>query len=114
MSVTTFVHKVPNEHAKSTSLERHFPELLNTYPSGDKSKSQSYFTTDSQSVCLGFEPTLGLATRYYFLSECCCLKFAVLSLCGALSDERTGLQFAVQSLNGPSPAELATIFYCLI
>jgi hypothetical protein len=38
---------------------------------------------------------VGLATRYYFLSECCCLKFAVLFLWGALSDERTGLQFAV-------------------
>jgi hypothetical protein len=36
-----------------------------------------------------------LATRYYFLSECCCLKFAVLFLWDALSDERTGLQFAV-------------------
>jgi hypothetical protein len=34
-------------------------------------------------------------TRYYFLSECCCLKFAVLYLLGALSEERTGLQFAV-------------------
>jgi hypothetical protein len=33
---------------------------------------------------------VGLATRYYFLSECCCLKFAVLYLFGALSDERTG------------------------
>jgi hypothetical protein len=38
-------------------------------------------------------------TRYYFLSEGCCLKVAVLFLWGALSDERTGLQFAVQSLN---------------
>jgi hypothetical protein len=38
---------------------------------------------------------VGLATRYYFLSEFCCLKFAVLYLWGALSDERTGLQFAV-------------------
>jgi hypothetical protein len=38
---------------------------------------------------------VGLATRYYFLSECCRLKFAVLYLWGALSDERTGLQFAV-------------------
>jgi hypothetical protein len=27
-----------------------------------------------QSVCLGVEPTLGLATRYYFLSEGCWLK----------------------------------------
>jgi hypothetical protein len=29
---------------------------------------------------------VGLATRYYFLSECCCLKFAVLYLLGTLSD----------------------------
>jgi hypothetical protein len=33
--------------------------------------------TDSQSVCQGIEPTLGLVTRYYFLSEGCCLKVAV-------------------------------------
>jgi hypothetical protein len=56
----------------------------------------------SQSVCLGVKSTLELVTRYYFLLECCCLKIAVLSLWGALSDERTGLQFAMQSLNGPS------------
>jgi hypothetical protein len=57
---------------------------------------------------------MGLITRYYFQSECCCLKFAVLSLWGALSDERTGLQFAVQTLNGPSRAEPVTILYCVI
>jgi hypothetical protein len=44
----------------------------------------------SQSVCLGVELTLGPVTRYYFLSECLCLKFAVLYLWDALSDERTG------------------------
>jgi hypothetical protein len=38
---------------------------------------------------------VGLATRYYLLSEYCCLNFAVSFLWGALSDERTGLQFAV-------------------
>jgi hypothetical protein len=38
---------------------------------------------------------VGLATKYYFLLECCCLKFAVLYLWDALSDERMGLQFAV-------------------
>jgi hypothetical protein len=38
---------------------------------------------------------VGRATRYYSLSECCCLKFAVLYLWSVLSDERTGLQFAV-------------------
>jgi hypothetical protein len=48
------------------------------------------------SQCVLVSSTLeGLATGYYFLSECCCLKFAVLYLWGALSDERTGLQFAV-------------------
>jgi hypothetical protein len=48
------------------------------------------------------------------LSECCCLKIAVLFLWGAISDERTGLQFTVPSLNCPSRAEPVTIFYCLI
>jgi hypothetical protein len=34
---------------------------------------------------------------------------------GALSDGRTGLSFTIapQSLSGPSPLELATVFYCL-
>jgi hypothetical protein len=64
----------------------------------------------SQSVCRSVEPTLGHVTRYYFLSEGYCLKVAVLFLWGALSDERTGLQFAVQSLNGPDRAEPVTYF----
>jgi hypothetical protein len=34
-----------------------------------------------------------------------CLKVAVFSLWGALSDKRMGLQFVVQSLNDPSHAE---------
>jgi hypothetical protein len=34
---------------------------------------------------------VGLATWYYFLSDCCCLKFAVFYLWGALSEERTSL-----------------------
>jgi hypothetical protein len=41
------------------------------------------------------EPTLGLVTRYYFLFEGCCL---VLSLWGALSDERSGLSFVILSI----------------
>jgi hypothetical protein len=57
---------------------------------------------------------VGLAIRYYFLSEFCCLKFAILFLWGVLSDERTVLQFAVQSLNAPSRVEPVTILYCLI
>jgi hypothetical protein len=39
--------------------------------------------------------TVGLATKYYFLSECCCLKVAVLFLWGAFFDERKSLKFAV-------------------
>jgi hypothetical protein len=65
--------------------------------------------TVSQSACLGIEPTVGLVTRCYFLSDGFSLKFAVLFLWGALSDERTGLQFAVQSLNGSSCVEPTTI-----
>jgi hypothetical protein len=83
----------------------------------DNSWSRSYFTTDSQSVSqyvLVWSTLVGLETRYYFLSECCCMKFAVLYLWGALSDERTGLQFAGQSFNGPSRSEPVTILYYLI
>jgi hypothetical protein len=69
--------------------------------------------TVGQSLWLGVEPTLGLVTGYYFLSEGCCLKLEVLSLWGALSDERTGLQFAVQLLNSPSRAEPVTILYSI-
>jgi hypothetical protein len=52
----------------------------------------------SQSVCQDIDPTLGLVTKYYFLSEGCFLKFAALSLWGALSDERSGLPFVLLSL----------------
>jgi hypothetical protein len=54
--------------------------------------------TVGQSICRGIEPTLGLVTKYYFLSEGCFLKFAVLSLWGSLSDERSGLSFVFLSL----------------
>jgi hypothetical protein len=33
------------------------------------SQSQSHISTDSQSVCLGVEPRLGLMTRYLFFIE---------------------------------------------
>jgi hypothetical protein len=58
-----------------------------------QSQSQIHFTTHGRSVSMSWyrAPFLGLATRYYFLSECCCLKLAVLFLWGALSGERTGL-----------------------
>jgi hypothetical protein len=64
-------------------------------------QSQSHVTIDSvsQSVCLGVKFTLGLVTRYYFLSE-----IAVLSLWGTLSDDRSGL----------SPVNLLAIFSPLL
>jgi hypothetical protein len=77
------------------------------------SKSLYDWRSVSQNVLVS-STLVGLAIRYYFLSEGCCLKLAVLLLWGALSDERTGLQFAMQSLNGPSRAEPITILYCLI
>jgi hypothetical protein len=49
--------------------------------------------SQSVSQCPGMKPTLGLITS--------CWNGAVLFLWGVLSDERTGVQFAVQSLSGP-------------
>jgi hypothetical protein len=74
-------------------------ELHNLYSSrkGDKF-SRSHVTTDGRSVSHYVKvssTTLGLVTKYYFISKGCFLKVAVLSLWGALSDKRTGLQFAV-------------------
>jgi chromosome segregation ATPase len=42
------------------------------------------------------------------------MQVAVLSLWGALSDERTGLQFTVQLIKDQSLSEHVTIVYCLI
>jgi hypothetical protein len=50
-------------------------------------RSRSYFTTDSQSVCLGVEHPCGACDQ---------ILLPVLSeICGLISDERTGLPFAV-------------------
>jgi hypothetical protein len=60
-------------------------------------EGRSYFTIDRQSVSqyvLLSSTLVRLATKYY-TSKSCCLGFAVLFLWGALSDERTGLQFKV-------------------
>jgi hypothetical protein len=65
----------------------------------DLSRSRSHVSTVSQSVCQGIEPTLGLVTRYYFLSEGCFLKVAVLCLRGALSDDGSRLSFVILSLD---------------
>jgi hypothetical protein len=68
----------------------------------------------SQSVCLGIKHPCGTCDQILLLVGMLCLKFAILFLWGAFSDKRTGVQFAVQSLNGPSHAEPVTILYCLI
>jgi hypothetical protein len=54
--------------------------------------------TVSQSVCLGVVPTFGRLTRYCFLFKTLGLKFVVMSLWGALSDERPGLSVVSHSL----------------
>jgi hypothetical protein len=106
-----------------TSLRRHSPCHWSVMT--DRTESQSCITvlliskfevtlrlTVSQYVLVS-STLVGLATRYYFLSVFCCLKFAVLSLWGALSDERMALH-TVQLLSDPSRAEPVTILYCLI
>jgi hypothetical protein len=55
-------------------------------------QSQSHVTTDGQSVCIGVESTLELGPDILF-----CLKFAVLSPRGALSDERSDASSLVKS-----------------
>jgi hypothetical protein len=60
--------------------------------------SQSVSQSVSRSVRQGMEPTLIFVTKYYFLSEGCCLKLSVLSSWGAISDERSGLTLVLLSL----------------
>jgi hypothetical protein len=65
--------------------------------------------TVSKSVCRAVELTLGLVTRYYFLSEGCCLKVeGLVSVRRPLwREDRSAI--AVQSLNGRSRTEPLTI-----
>jgi hypothetical protein len=80
------------------------------------SQSQSYITTDGQSVSLSWcqAPIWGLRPDFYY-----CQTVAGLLMWDALSDERTGLLLQLllvspaQSFLGPSPAGLVIIFYCV-
>jgi hypothetical protein len=56
-----------------------------------------HFTAVSQYVLVS-SPPCGRLTRYCFLFESLGLEFVVLSLWGALSDERPGLSFVSHSL----------------
>jgi hypothetical protein len=69
---------------KYGALFLHISSELSRGEYTDSTKSHYNWRSASQHV----EPILGLVTRYYFLSEGCFLKFAVLALWGALSDER--------------------------
>jgi hypothetical protein len=80
-----------------------------------RTKSQSYTATDGRSISKSWCRALSEAWPdiYY------CLTVTVLFLWGALSDERT-VVFCIccwpspaQSFSGPSPLDLATIFYLL-
>jgi hypothetical protein len=64
--------------------------MLQLTVSQSRFEVRGYFTTDGRSVSqyvLVSSTLVGLVTRYYFLSECCCLKFVVLFLWGALCRE---------------------------
>jgi hypothetical protein len=71
----------------TSSLTRRWVCLLNY-----SCQSQSYVTTDGQSVslCWNKAPIWGLRPDLYY-----CLTVAGLLVWGALSDERTGLSFAI-------------------
>jgi hypothetical protein len=71
-----------------------------------------YFTTDGRSISQYVIVSSPLWDLWPDITSC--PKVVFFSPWGALSDDRTGLQFAVQSLNGSSRAEPATIVYCLI
>jgi hypothetical protein len=80
-----------------------------------RSRSLCDWQSVSQSVSLGVEPHLGLMTRYLLLFDSYGLGFvgrplwwedgSVFCICC--------LSLPAQSLSGPSPLGLATIFYCL-
>jgi hypothetical protein len=78
----------------SMAVEKHDLTMRRSLCSLSENSSKSKFEVTSrlmvsQSLCQGIEPILRLVTRYYCLFEGCFLKFAVLSLSGALSDERS-------------------------
>jgi hypothetical protein len=94
-------------------LEREY--LICRHTGMNSVRSRSYFTIDGQSVsmswCRAHSGTCNLILLPVgrLLSESCGLVSV-----GSLSDEKTGLQFAVRSLNGPRRAEPVTTLYCLM
>jgi hypothetical protein len=83
------LHNVPREHALELYVLTgpcHLGNSLNW------TRSRSYLTTDSQSANMSWYRVLLWDLRPDIIS---CRNVAVLYLLGALSGERTGLQFAV-------------------
>jgi hypothetical protein len=72
--ILLFLCYVGNVTSRKITIRGH-RNTGNSVPLLFKDRSRSYFTTDSQSVSqyvLVSSTLVGLATRYYFLSECCC------------------------------------------
>jgi hypothetical protein len=75
---------IPHSILHKTHLSRWSSNSLISLQFKSKSELLYDWRSVSQHV-LVWSTLVGLAIRYYFLSECCCLKFAVLFLWGALS-----------------------------
>jgi hypothetical protein len=96
--------RLPSEEAPS----------IPSQPSQSKVKVTLRLTV-GQSISLGVEPRLGLMTRYLLLFDSYGLVFV-----GRPLWREDGSVFCIccwpspaQSFSGPSPLDLATIFYCL-
>jgi hypothetical protein len=84
--VTHYTFSTPSS---STAVSR---DSISSNSGKRQSQSQSYITTDDQSASLSWclAPIWGLRPDFYY-----CQTFAGLLMRGALSDERTGLPFAI-------------------
>jgi hypothetical protein len=85
VSFSVYYSTMKVEATQSSEMPVNFQRTTRRYITDERIQNQSHTTIDgqsvSQSLCKDAEPTLGLVTRYYFLSEGYFLKAAVLSLC---------------------------------
>jgi hypothetical protein len=73
-----------------------------------------FWPTVSRPISLGVGHTFGTHDQILLFPFYYSAKLLCPSSWGALSDERTGLYFVVQSVSGQSRGGLITIHYCLI
>jgi hypothetical protein len=71
----TSLHFILASRLKKLSANSICLFLITHSPQTSQRQSQNHITTVSQPVWLGVKFTLGLVTRYYFLSEICCVVF---------------------------------------